>query len=122
MLNSRFCLATTLDQDLSDDVGPNAEFVPSHAASPAALAPRMICLQVPTLDAPTRPSDAKGHLQRGLSRTLKARAFLDILAFTPGLYVCHFIPGSYARSFTPGLYACCFETRPWGFGYVFCFA
>jgi hypothetical protein len=41
----------------------------------------MICLQVPTPDALTRPSDMKGYLQCGNSRTLKARAFLDLLVF-----------------------------------------
>jgi hypothetical protein len=37
------------------------------------LIQRMNCLQLPT-------PDTKGHLQRGISRTLEARAFLDILA------------------------------------------
>jgi hypothetical protein len=55
-------LATTLDQDLSDYVGPCVEFVPSPAASAVALAPRMTCLQVRTPDALTYPSDKKGHL------------------------------------------------------------
>jgi hypothetical protein len=50
----------------TDDVGPDAEFVPSPAASPAALAPRMTCLKIPTPDALKRPSDTKGHLQRGI--------------------------------------------------------
>jgi hypothetical protein len=75
-------LATTLDQDLSEFVGHDVELFPSRAASPAAVAPRMTCLQVWTPDALTRPSDTKGHLQRGISRTLKARVFLDLLAFS----------------------------------------
>jgi hypothetical protein len=53
-------LATILDQDLPDYVGLDVEFVPSHATSPTAMAPCMICLQVPTLYALTRPSDTKG--------------------------------------------------------------
>jgi hypothetical protein len=36
--------ATTIDQDLSNYVGRGVELVPSHAASPVALAPRMTCL------------------------------------------------------------------------------
>jgi hypothetical protein len=36
--------------------------------------------QVPTPYVVTRRSDTKGHLQRGTSRTLKARVFLDLLA------------------------------------------
>jgi hypothetical protein len=38
-------------------------------------------LQVPTPDAHTRPSDTKRHHKRCITRTLKARAFLDLLAF-----------------------------------------
>jgi hypothetical protein len=53
---------STLDQDRRDFVGHDVELVHSHADSPAALAPRMTCLQVPTPDALIRPSDTKGHL------------------------------------------------------------
>jgi hypothetical protein len=74
-------LATTLDKDLSKYVGHDVELFPSRAASPAAVAPRMTCLQAPTPDALTRPSDTKGHVQRGISRIVKARVFLDLLAF-----------------------------------------
>jgi hypothetical protein len=62
-------------------VGHDVELVPSHVASPVAMAPRMTSLQVVTPDALTHPSDTKGHLLRGISRTLKARALLDILSF-----------------------------------------
>jgi hypothetical protein len=72
-------LATTLDQDLLDYVGHDVEFVSSSAASPAATTPRMACLQIPTPDALTRPSETNKHLQRAISRTIKARAFLDVL-------------------------------------------
>jgi hypothetical protein len=41
----------------------------------------MTCLQFPTPDALTRPSESKGHLQRGILRTLKASVFLNLLAF-----------------------------------------
>ena len=84
-------LATTFDQDLPDYGGHDVVFVPSPATSPAALAPRMTCLQVPTPDALTRPSDRKGRLQRGISRTLKARGVLNRLAFR------HLSPPDYMR-------------------------
>jgi hypothetical protein len=73
-------LATARDQqDLSGYGGHDVEFVPSHSASPVALAPRMTCLQAPTPGALNRPSDTNGHLKRGISRTLKARIFLNRL-------------------------------------------
>jgi hypothetical protein len=53
-------LATTLDQDLSEYVGSDVEFVPSSSAFPVAPAPRMTCLQVPIPDALTRPNGKKG--------------------------------------------------------------
>ena len=40
-------IATTLDQYLLDCVGHDVEFVPSPAASSAALTPRMTYLQSP---------------------------------------------------------------------------
>jgi hypothetical protein len=55
-------LAAALDQDLPDYVGHDVDFVPSSFAFPAALAPRMTCLQVYTPDVLTRPSDTRGHL------------------------------------------------------------
>jgi hypothetical protein len=55
-------LATTLNQDLPDYVGHYVESVPSPAGSPAAQAPRMTCLQIPTNNTFTRPSGTKGHL------------------------------------------------------------
>jgi hypothetical protein len=39
------------------------------------------CLQLPTLDALTRSGDSRGHIQRGTSRILRARVYLDLLAF-----------------------------------------
>jgi hypothetical protein len=84
-------LATTLDQDLPDYERLKDEFVPSHAATSAALAPRMICLQVLTPDALNRPSNTKGHLYCGISRNIKARAFLNLLA------ICDPSPTDYMR-------------------------
>jgi hypothetical protein len=54
--------STTLDQDFSVHVGHDVKFLISLAASLDALAPCMACLQVPNLNAPTRPSNTKGHL------------------------------------------------------------
>jgi hypothetical protein len=71
--------ATTLDQDLTDYVSPDVKiissFASSFASSPSALALHIICLQVPTPYALSRPSDTKGHLKRGMSRTFKSRVF-----------------------------------------------
>jgi hypothetical protein len=46
-----------------------------------APATQFTCLQLPTSDALTRSGDSGGHIQRGISRILRARAYLDLLAF-----------------------------------------
>jgi hypothetical protein len=98
-------LATTLDQNLYGYVGHDVELVPSPVASAVTQATRMTSLQVPTLDALTRPCDTKGHLQRGISRITRTRDFSRSLRLM--------------WSFTHGLYSCCFGNRLWGVGYVF---
>jgi hypothetical protein len=41
----------------------------------------LTCLQLPTPDALTRSGDSRGQIQRGILRILRARAYLDLLAF-----------------------------------------
>jgi hypothetical protein len=72
---------TLLNQDLSDYVGPDVELVVSPANNDVAPATQLTCLQLPRPDALTRSGDYGGHIQRGISRILRARAYLDLLAF-----------------------------------------
>jgi hypothetical protein len=74
-------LTSTLYQDLSDYVGPDVELVVSAVDNAAASATQLSCLQLPARDALTRSGDFGGHIQRDTSRTLRARAYLDLLAF-----------------------------------------
>jgi hypothetical protein len=74
-------LCNTLNQDLSDYVGPDVELVVSHANNVGAPATQLTCLQLPTPDPLTRSGGSGGHIQRGLSRSLRARSYLDLLAF-----------------------------------------
>jgi hypothetical protein len=48
-----------------------------------AVAPttQLTCLQLPTPDVLTRSRDSGGRNQRGISRILRARAYLDLLSF-----------------------------------------
>jgi hypothetical protein len=46
-----------------------------------APATQLTSLQLPTPDALTRLGDSGGHIQRGISSILRARAYLDLLAF-----------------------------------------
>jgi hypothetical protein len=50
----------------------------NNAVAPAT---QLTCLQLPTPDALTRLGDSGGHIQRGISRILRASAYLDLLAF-----------------------------------------
>jgi hypothetical protein len=54
--------------------------VVSPINSAVAPATRLTCLQVPTPDALTRFGDSRGHIQRGISRILRARAYLGLSA------------------------------------------
>jgi hypothetical protein len=75
-------LSNTLDQGLPDYVGPDVELVVSPVNNVVAPATRWTCLKLPTPDALTRSGDHSGsHIQRGISRILRARACLDLLAF-----------------------------------------
>jgi hypothetical protein len=74
-------LTNTLNQDLSDYVGPGVELVVSPVYNVVAPATQLTCLQLPTPHALTRLGDSGGHIQRGISRILRARAYLDLLAF-----------------------------------------
>jgi hypothetical protein len=75
-------LSNTLNEDLSDYAGPDVELVVfpviNNVVAPAA---QLTCLQLPTLDALTRSGDSGGHIQRGISLILRARAYLYIVAF-----------------------------------------
>jgi hypothetical protein len=84
-------LTSTLNQDLSNYVGPDVELVVSPVNNAVAPATRLTCLQVPTPDALTRLGDSGGHIQRGNSRIIRARAYLDLLAF------CRPSPPDYVR-------------------------
>jgi hypothetical protein len=55
--------------------------VVSPVNNAVALAIQLTCLQLPTPDALTRSGDSGGHIQRGISRILRARAYVDLLAF-----------------------------------------
>jgi hypothetical protein len=74
-------LTNTINQDLSDYAGPDVELVVSPVNNAVAPATQLTCLQLPTPDALTRLGDSGGHIQRGISRILCARAYLDLLAF-----------------------------------------
>jgi hypothetical protein len=74
-------LTNTLNQDLSDYDGADVELVVSPVNNAAALATLLTCLQLPTQDALTRSIDYGGHIQRGISRILRAWSYLDLLAF-----------------------------------------
>jgi hypothetical protein len=71
-------LTNTLNQDLSDYFGLDVELVVSPVNNPVALATQLTCLQLPTPDALTRSGDSGGHIQRGILRILRARAYLEL--------------------------------------------
>jgi hypothetical protein len=74
-------LTNTLNQDLSEYIGPEIESVVSPVNNAVAPATLLTCLQLPTPDAFTRSRDYGGHIQRGISRSLRAMAYLDFLVF-----------------------------------------
>jgi hypothetical protein len=75
-------LTNTICQDLFDYVGHDVELLVSPTNNAVVPATQMTCLQLPTPDAPTRLGDSGGHIQRGISRILRARAYLDLLAYS----------------------------------------
>jgi hypothetical protein len=74
-------LTNTMNQDLSDYVGPDVELVVSPVNNAVAPATQLTCIQLPTPNALARLGDCGGHIQRGISSILRARAYLDLLAF-----------------------------------------
>jgi hypothetical protein len=72
---------STLNQDLYDYAGPDVELVVSPVKNAVAPATQLTCLQLPTPDAFTRLGDSGGHIKGDISRILRARAYLDLLAF-----------------------------------------
>jgi hypothetical protein len=74
-------LTNTLNQDLSNYGGSDVEMVVSPAYNAVAPATQSTCLQLPSPDALTRSGDSGGHIQQGISRILRAKAYLDLLAF-----------------------------------------
>jgi hypothetical protein len=74
-------LTKTLNEDLSYYDGPDVELVVSPVDIAAASATHLTWLQLPTPDALTRLRDYGGHSQRGISRSLRARAYLVLSAF-----------------------------------------
>jgi aspartate-semialdehyde dehydrogenase len=66
-------LTNTLNQDLSDYVEPDVELVVPPVNNAVALATQLTCLQLPTPNALTRLGDTGDHIQRGISRILRAR-------------------------------------------------
>jgi hypothetical protein len=83
-----FCLVVSLSflvnkhlLVLSDYDGPDVELVVSPVNNAMAPATQLTCLQFPTSDALTRSGELGGHILRGISRILRARAYLDLLGF-----------------------------------------
>jgi hypothetical protein len=84
-------LTSTLIKDLSDYDGLDVELVVYPINNPVEPATQLTCLQVATPDALTRSGDFGAHIQQGISRILRARAYLDLLAF------CKSYPPDYMR-------------------------
>jgi hypothetical protein len=55
-------LTNTLNQDMSDNFGPDMELVVSPVNNAVAPATYFTCLQLPTPDALTRLGDFGGHI------------------------------------------------------------
>jgi hypothetical protein len=71
----------TLNQDLVDYVGPDVELAVCPVNNAVVPATQLTYLQLSTPDALTRLGDSGDHIQRGILRILRARAYLDLLAF-----------------------------------------
>jgi hypothetical protein len=74
-------LTNTLNQYLSDYVGPDVELLVSPESNAVTPANQLTYLQLPTPYALSRSGDSGGHIQRAISRILRARAYLDLLVF-----------------------------------------
>jgi hypothetical protein len=73
-------------------LGPDVELVASPVDNAAASATHLSCLQLPNLDALTRSGDYGGHIRRGISHILRARAYFTPMAF------CNPSPPDYMRA------------------------
>jgi hypothetical protein len=58
------------------------KFMVSPVNNVVAPATQLNCLQLPTPGALTRSGDYEGHIQRGISRILRVRAYLDLKAIS----------------------------------------
>jgi hypothetical protein len=65
---------------ISNHIHVRCRVVVSPVKKVEAPATQFTCLQLPTHDALTRSGDSGGHIQRDISRILRARAYLDLLA------------------------------------------
>jgi hypothetical protein len=74
-------LTSTLNQDPSDNDGPDVELLVSPGSNAVEPGTKLTCLQLPTPDALTRSGDSGGHIQGDISRILRARAYIDLLRF-----------------------------------------
>jgi hypothetical protein len=75
-------LTNTRNQDLSDYFGRGVELVVSPVNNAVASATQLTCLQLPTPAVLTRSGDSGATFNgRGTLRILRARAYLDLLAF-----------------------------------------
>jgi hypothetical protein len=74
-------LTNSLNQDLFEYDGPDVELVVSPFNDAVAPVTQLTCLQLLTPDALTRLGDSGGHIQRGISRILRTRVYLGLLAF-----------------------------------------
>jgi hypothetical protein len=93
-------LTNTQRQGLSDYVEPVVELVASPVKNVVTPAIQLNCLQLPTPNALTRSGDSGGHIQRGISRILRARPTLTswlLQTFPAGLYEGNF--GYLSRGF-----------------------
>jgi hypothetical protein len=75
-------LTSALSKDLPDYNGPGVELVASPIDNATASTTLWTCLKLPTPDALTRSGRYEGHIiKRGISRILRVRAYLDLVAF-----------------------------------------
>jgi hypothetical protein len=74
-------LTNTLNKYLSDYVGPDVQLLVSPENNAVTHANQLTYLQLPTPYALFRSRDSGGHIQRAISRILRARAYLDLLVF-----------------------------------------
>jgi hypothetical protein len=74
-------LTNTLNHNLSDYARSDVELVVSPVNNAVAPATQLTSQQLPTPNALTCLGDFGGNIQRGISRILRPRAYLDLLPF-----------------------------------------